>query len=57
VDRGGSATAFRADGAIVARLQWMGNGIPFAFGSDRVVMRETDEDGVVSLAIYRLQRR
>jgi hypothetical protein len=57
LDAGGAATAFRADGAIVGRLTWKGNGVPMAFGPDRVVMREVDEDDVVSLAIYRLQRR
>lgn len=56
-DTAGSATAFRADGAIVGRLRWSGRGVPLAFGSDRVVMRESDDDGVVSLAIYRLPRR
>ncbi len=57
LDAGGAATAFRADGAIVGRLTWKGNGVPMAFGADRVVMRELDEDDVVSLAIYRWQRR
>ncbi len=53
-DHSGAATAFRADGAIVGRLSWSGKRMPFAFGADRVVMRETDADGVVSLAIYKL---
>lgn len=57
LDTGGAATAFRADGAIVGRLTWKGNGVPVAFGADRVVMRELDEDDVVSLSIYRLLRR
>lgn len=53
-DQSGAATAFRADGAIVGRLSWSGKRIPFAFAADRVVMREIDADGVVSLAIYKL---
>jgi hypothetical protein len=56
-DAGGAATAFRQDGAIVGRLTWSGSGLPVAFGADRVVRKETDDDGVVSLAVYRLQRR
>lgn len=56
-DSNGGATAFRADGAIVGRFTWSGNRVPLAFGADRVAMRETDNDGVVSVVIYRLQRR
>lgn len=53
-DQRSGATAFRADGAVVGRLTWSGHRAPLAFAADRVVMRETDVDGVVSLAIYKL---
>lgn len=43
-DTGGAATA-------------LGNGTPTTFDTNRVVMREVDDDGVVSLAVYRLVRR
>ena len=49
-----SATAFRADGAIVGRLTVKGKGTPLAFGDDRVVIRSEDEDGVVSLTVRRI---
>jgi hypothetical protein len=52
----GSATAFRQDGAIMARLTWNGSGTPEAFGIDRVVMRELDADGVITLKVYRIRR-
>ena len=55
-DKGGTATAFRQDGAILARLTWTGSQMPMAFGVDRVVMREVDDDGVVSLKVYRIRR-
>jgi hypothetical protein len=51
----GSATAFRQDGAIIGRLTWNGKGTPVAFGNDRVVLRETDADGVVVLKVFRIQ--
>jgi hypothetical protein len=50
-----AATGFRQDGAIVGRLTWRGTGIPVAFGNDRVVLRELDDDGVASFAMYRIQ--
>jgi hypothetical protein len=52
----GSATAFRQDGAIVGRLAWNGTGTPMAFGTDRVVMRESDADGTTALRVYRINR-
>ena len=52
-----SATAFRADGAILGRLQgpitgtevWQG---PVRFERDRVIVREVDGDGVVRFGAY-----
>ena len=55
-DIGWAATAFRADGAIVGRVESSIRGVPVAFGDDRVVLRSTDDDGVVSLSIHRLIR-
>ncbi len=52
-----AATAFRADGAIVARIRGSltpgpyGAG-PVAFLRDRVIMREADGDGVVRFGVY-----
>jgi hypothetical protein len=51
----GSATGFRQDGAIVARLGWAGTGTPVAFGTDRVVMRESDA-GATVLRVYRIEK-
>jgi hypothetical protein len=48
-----SATAFRADGAIVGRLRAFTKGLPIAFGDDRVVLRWVDEDGLVTLRVHR----
>ena len=56
-DSTGGATAFRHDGAILGRLSWRGRGTPMAFADDRVVMRETDEDGVVALRVFRILAR
>ena len=53
-DTSWSATAFRADGAIVGRLRVSGSTIPVAFGNDRVVVRSEDADGIVSLAVRRI---
>jgi len=54
IDNEWSATAFRADGALVGRLMVKGKGTPLAFGDDRVVIRSEDEDGVVSLTVRRI---
>jgi hypothetical protein len=51
----GTATAFRQDGAIIARLSWPGTGTPMAFGTDRVVMRESD-GGATVLNVYRIEK-
>ncbi|MEP6591321.1 MAG: 6-bladed beta-propeller [Gemmatimonadota bacterium] len=53
-DSSWSATAFRRDGAIVGRLVAPIAGFPATFGDDRVVVRSLDEDGVVTLAVYRI---
>lgn len=55
-DRTRAATAFRQDGAIIARLTWSHPGDAVAFTDDAVVLRETDADDVVSLRVYRMQR-
>jgi hypothetical protein len=51
-----AATAFGQDGSVLGRLTWSMRAHPVAFGTDRVVMRTVDEDGVVTLAVYRIQR-
>ncbi len=55
-DLTGTATVFRQDGAIIGRLTWKVNGGPIAFGDDRIVVRQTNEDDVVSLVVYRIQK-
>lgn len=55
-DREATATAFRQDGAIIGRLTWNGSGGFFAFDDDRVVIRQVDDDGVVSFAVHRIDR-
>jgi hypothetical protein len=50
-----SATAFRTDGSIAGRLVVPERGTPVAFGNDRVVVHSTDDDGVVSLIVRRIQ--
>jgi hypothetical protein len=53
-----SATAFRRDGAMVARIQGSRSaGYPVWFGEDRVMLREVDEDGVVRFGVYRFTRK
>ena len=53
-DTAWTATAFRLDGAVVGRLSAPGAASPIAFGDDRVVLRATDEDDVVSLRVHRI---
>lgn len=53
-DTAWSATAFRADGAIVRRLQGSGEVLPLAFTADRVFVRTTDADGVARIAAHRI---
>jgi hypothetical protein len=56
-DSAWSATAFRLDGAIVGRLRAPRAGKPVYFGNDRVVVREEDDDGVVSMKVFRILQR
>ncbi|MBA2293219.1 MAG: hypothetical protein H0W15_12275 [Gemmatimonadales bacterium] len=49
-----SATAFAADGAIVARVVSRRFGMPVSFGKGTVMVRELDDDEVVRFAVYRL---
>jgi hypothetical protein len=54
-DTSWSATGFRRDGAIVGRLRVDRGGLPVAFGNDRVVVKSTDDDGIVKLAVYKFR--
>ena len=56
-DSGWTATAFRKDGAILARLTATGRSIPMAFGANRVIVRSEDDNGVVSLRLYRFTEK
>ena len=49
-----SATAFRLDGSVVGRLHVDGTATPIAFAKDRVLLRETRNDGVVLLREHRI---
>lgn len=49
-----TATAFRADGAIIARVNADHAGSPWAFGSNCVLLRYTDADGIVHFELHRL---
>lgn len=52
------ATAFRKDGAIVARLTGTGKDLwPIWFGSDRVMLRQLDEDGEPTITMWRMRRK
>gem|GEM_PF-675480 len=53
-DSGWSATAFRLDGTIASRLSASGTAVPIAFNRDRVAVREENQDGFVTLKIYRI---
>ena len=55
-DRTRAATAFRQDGAIIARLIWSQPGDPVAFTDAAVVLRQMDADDVMSLHVYRIKR-
>jgi len=54
-DTAWSATAFRANGAIVGRLHAPGRGVPMAFEGDRVAVREEDADGIVTVRVHRIR--
>jgi hypothetical protein len=56
-DSSWSATIFRDDGAILARVHGVKPGLPVRVMGDRVVVRETDEDGVVRFGVYRVGPR
>ena len=53
-DTGWSATAFRTDGAIVARLHSTSGSMPVHFGNDRVIVRVEDEKQNVSFRVHRM---
>ncbi len=52
-----SAIGIRQDGAIVGRLSGPGNAAhrPFWFGRGEVLLRTTDEDGVISFPVLRIR--
>jgi hypothetical protein len=52
-DTGWTATAFRQDGAILGRLTASRESVPMAFGAGQVILRTEDDDGVVSLQVFR----
>jgi hypothetical protein len=56
-DSGWTATALRNDGAILGRLAATGRSVPMAFGANQVIVRAEDENGVVSLRVYRFMDR
>jgi hypothetical protein len=49
-----AATAFREDGEIVARLTGTGRAWPTQILDDRVLLRTTDDDGVVRFEVRRI---
>ncbi len=49
-----AATAFREDGEIVARLSGSGGAWPSLILEDRVLLRTTDDDGVVRFEVRRM---
>ncbi len=53
-DTAWTATAFRLNGAMVGRLRVSGSGMALAFDNDRVVVRTTDNDGVVAMEVRRI---
>jgi hypothetical protein len=55
-DSAWTATGFRSDGSLVARLRGAGKGLPVAFGSDRVVIRENGDGGSATLSVHRIRR-
>jgi hypothetical protein len=55
-DSAWTATGFRVDGSLVARVRGAGKGLPVAFGSDRVVIRENGDGGRASLTVHRIRR-
>ena len=53
-DGGWTATAFRRDGAIVGRLHVPDAAPPVAIDDERVVVRDEDGDGVVTMRVHRI---
>jgi len=56
-DQGWAATAFRRDGAIVARIRGQGDATPVAFAANRVLLRRVDADDVVSFTLHQVGPR
>jgi hypothetical protein len=56
-DPGWAATAFRRDGAIVARIRGQGDATPVAFAANRVLLRRVDADDVVSFTLHQITPR
>jgi len=54
-DSGWTATGFRPDGSVHARLRADRVGEPLLFAAEYVVLREEDADGVVTLRRYRFE--
>lgn len=54
-DSGWTATSFGKAGEILGRLTKTGKGYPMAFGAGQVIVRTEDENGVVSLHVYRFE--
>lgn len=52
VDSAWSATVFRSDGAILARVTGPRAGVPVGMRGGDVIVREVDEDGVVRFGIF-----
>ena len=56
-DSGWTATNFGKDGSILGRLTVNEKSMPMAFGAGQVIVRMEDENGVVSLRVYRFVDR
>lgn len=56
LDTGWTATAFRRDGAIIARLHSPYGREPMYMGGDRIVVNVPDSAGAYSLRVYRLSK-
>jgi hypothetical protein len=56
-DTAWTATAFRKDGSLLARLRGTGKGLPVAFGADRVVIREDADGGSAVLRVHPITRQ
>lgn len=56
-DSGWSATGITKDGSIFARLVVSQDSRPMAFGAGQVIVRSEDDNGVVTLRLYRFIKR